>query len=1727
MESLSPQVVSSAKLPILNPNEFDLLKMRIEHYFLITDYSLWEARGTLLMALPDKHQLKFNIHKDAKSLMEAIEKRFGGNKETKKVQKTLLKQQYKNFTGSCFESLDQIHDRLQKLIIQLEILGESLSQEDINLKFLRSLPTEWRTHTLIWRNKTDLEDQSLDDMFNNLKIYEAKVKSSSSTSHTTQNIDFVSSQNTNNTNESVSVVTSVFAASIKVPVSALPNVDNLSDVVIYSFFTRQSNNSQLGNDDYESKKVSSEDWKESRIQWNHFYREDEEPINYALMAFTSSSSSSSDNEVAPYSKACSKAYATLQSYYDKLTNDLRKSQFDVLSYKTGLESIEARIVVYQHNENVFEEDIKLLKLDVMLRDNALVELRKKFEIAKQERDELKLKQENFQTSSKNLILSQMNIYAPKPDLVFRDAPTASETIHTILNVEPSPTKPNKDLSQSNIPSAPIIEDWVSDLKDESEGEHMPTQKAPSFVQPSEHVKNPRPSVKPPVRNYAMRGTHQHYARMTHPHSHRHVVPTTVLTKSRLVPLTAARPVPIAVSQTKVQNQRPTKHGVNKAHSPIRRPINRITSPKNSNFHQKVTTVKTTQGNPQHALTDKGVIDSGCSRHMIGNISYLSNFDEINSGYVAFGGNPKGDKITGKGKIRTGKLDFDDVYFVKELKINLFSVSQMCDKKNNVLFTDIKCIVLSSDFKMPNENHVLLRVPKEYNMYNVDLKNIVSLGDLTSLFAKATLDESNLWHRRLGHIYFKTINKLVKGNLVRGLPSKVFKNNYTCVACKKGKQHRASCKSKLINSVSQPLQSDAGPSNNDVSLNFELGGKSLYVDPSQYPDDPDMPALEDITYSDDKEDVSAEADFSNLETTITVSPISITRVHKDHPVTQIIGDLSLAPQTRIARIEAIRLFLAYVSFLGFMVYQMDVKSAFLYGTIEEEVYVCQPTGFEDPGYPDKVYKMVKALYELHQAPRAWYETLTNYLLKNGFQRGKIDQTLFIKKQKGDILLVQVYVDDIIFRSTNKDLCKASEKLMKDKFQMTSTPIDIEKPLLKDPDGEDVDVHTYRSMIGSLMYLTSSRPDIMFVVCTCSCFQITPKALHLHSVKWIFSDYAGASVDRKSTKGGCKFLGCRLISWQCEKQTVVATLSTEAKYVADASCCAQVLWIQNQLLDYGVQALIDRKKVIITEDSIRKTIRLDDADSVDCHPNEEIFAELVKMGYEKPSTKLTFCRKFNFSKYIFDSLVRNVDSPSKFYMYPRFKQLIINAQIADMSSHNTKYTSPAITQKVFTNIRRVGKGFSGVDTPLFDGMLVTQQAQDVEDAKDEDDVNEVSANPTSPSPTPTTSPPPPQPKHIPSPPRADTAQTSPPRQHQPSQTAKISMTLLNTLLETCATLTKQVANLEQDKKVGTSQRVESSIDTFMDDQEDASKQGGIAELDADEDVTLEEVDTKVTKDADVQGRLEESQAKVYHMDLEHADKVLSMQETNKAEPAEVEEVIEVVTAAKLMIEVVTTAAPTITAALVPKASAPRRRRGAIIHDPEEAATASVKQVKRKERQDNTVMRYQALKRKPVTEGQERKNMTVYLKNMDGFKMHFFKEELKIHLQIIPNDENDVYTEATHLALKLVQERFKSSKPKNFSNDFLLSTFKIMFDKPNVEASIWRDQRGRYGLAKVKSWKLFESCRVHIITFITPQMILLVERKYPLTRFTLEQMLNNVRLEVEEESEMSLELLRLMRR
>nr|GEX34796.1 putative ribonuclease H-like domain-containing protein [Tanacetum cinerariifolium] len=688
--------------------------------------------------------------------MEAIKKRFRGNTETKKVQKTLLKQQHENFTGSHSESLYQIHDRLQKL-----------------------------THTLIWRNKADLEEQSLDDLFNSLKIYKAKVKHSSSTGTTTQNLAFVSSSNTDSTTESVSAAANISVVCAKMLVSSLPNVDSLSNAVILSFFASQSTSPRLDNKDL--KQIDVDDLEEMDLRWQmamltmrarrflqktgrnlgangptsmgfnmskvecynyhmkgHFAREckspkdsrrnEEEPANYALMPF-SYSSSSSDNDVP----SCSKVYAQLHSQYDKLTDDFRKSQFDVISYQTG------------------------------------------------------------------------TFMPPKPDLVFNTAPTAVETDHPAFNVQLSLTKPEQAL-QSVQTSILAATPKLASLKPASSGKRK-NRKACFVCKSVDHLikdcdYHAKKMAQPKQRNHAHRGTHKQYAPMTHTNPQKHMVPAAVLTQFKPISITAVRPVSAVVPKIKVTRPRHANPIVTKSKSPSRRHLTRSPSPMTSNSPPRVTAVKAPlvsaaqgmQGKWEwipkcpildhisrtisasmtlkrfdyndalgRSKSDKGVIDSGCSRHMTGNMSYLSDFKELNSGYVAFGGNPKCGKISGKRKIKTSKLDFDDVYFVKELKFNLFSVSQM-----------------------------------ENNMYNVNLKNIVPSRDLTCLFAKATIDESNLWHRRLEHINCKTINKLVKGNLVRGLSSKVFENDNTCVACKKGKQHKASCKTKPDSSVDQPL-----------------------------------------------------------------------------------------------------------------------------------------------------------------------------------------------------------------------------------------------------------------------------------------------------------------------------------------------------------------------------------------------------------------------------------------------------------------------------------------------------------------------------------------------------------------------------------------------------------------------------------------------------------------------------------------------------------------------------------------------------------------------------------------------------------------------------------------------------------------------------------------------------------------------------------------------------------
>ncbi|GJW54314.1 putative ribonuclease H-like domain-containing protein [Tanacetum coccineum] len=1061
-----------------------------------------------------------------------------------------------------------------------------------------------------------------------------------------------------------------------------------------------------------------------------------------------------------------------------------------------------------------------------------------------------------------------------------------------------------------------------------------------------------------------------------------------------VPINAARKVNTV--KPIVNNARP-KAGFHKSDSPFRNSFNRTTTLRTNFLKQKVNTAEVnavsavkgkreTADYPQRALQNKGIVDSGCSRHMTGNKAYLAEYQDFNGGPVAFGGS-KG-YITGKGKIKTGKLDFEDVCFMKELQhFNLFSVSQMCDKKNKVLFTDSECLVLSPEFKLPDENQVLLRIPRQNNMYSFNLENIVPSGGLACLIAKATIDESNKWHRGLGHnlrtgILLNSVGqKGSRGNTV--MPE--LHNKMELLKERTGHILEAALNYFVLPYGLLYLQPTAQmqkmelkdfkrqeqDANDELKLSVSTAspyGRLSFTDLTNTDqDDSEIPTLEGI-YNNPTDgiftnasydDEGAVANFTNLKTIVNVSPIPTSRINSIHPLTQILRDPKSAVQTRskvnkssrahafvsyiqkqrrnnhkdfqhclfacflsqiepkkisealedeswvdamqeellqfkiqkvwilvdlpygkkaigtkwvyrnkqdergvvvrnkarlvaqghrqeegidydevfapVARIEAIRIFLAFASYMGFIVYQMDVKSAFLYGTIDEEVYVSQPPGFVDPKFPKKVYKVVKALYGLHQAPRAWYATLSTFLLKSGYRRGTIDKTLFIKKDKNDIMLVQVYVDDIIFGSTKRSWCDEFEALMKSRFQMSSmgeltfflglqvkqkedgifisqdkyvaeilkkfdfasvktanTLIETQKPLTKDEEAADVDVHLYRSMIGSLMYLTASRPDIMYLKGKPKLGLWYPKVSSFDLEAYSDSDYARANLDRLRATYGAEFVSAASLvntarptlraaslantarsthistsrqSWCCQAKLVLSGIKVGAarqKFVLLVTVTAVV---NNEK---QIHATVDSKAVVVTEASIRNSLLLHDVDGTACLTNEAIFQNLALMGYEGELNKLTsqkshfslqwkylihtilhslsskstswnefstniasvvIClatnQKFNFSKLIFDGMLRNLDtSKKKFLMYPRFLMVFLNNRIELGEPFNDVYVTPAHTQKVFSNMSRKGVKFSGKVTPLFDFMLVPHQAPK----------GEGSEQPTEPQPTP---------------------------------------------------------------------------------------------------------------------------------------------------------------------------------------------------------------------------------------------------------------------------------------------------------------------------------------------------------------------------------------------------------
>nr|GEU63714.1 ribonuclease H-like domain-containing protein [Tanacetum cinerariifolium] len=1095
--------------------------MKLLLLILKTKWVELKAGSTLLIASPNEHQLKFNTYKNAKSLMQAIKNRYGGNAATKKTQKNLLKQQYENFVASSTE------------------------------KFLRSLSQEWTMHTIVRRNKPEIETLSLDDLFNNLKTYESE------------------GVNTANTQGAADSSTTV---------------ENVSDAVIYSFFASQLSIPHLDNEDIQQ--THPNDLKDIDLRWNiamltirarRFLKNtgrkldmankerigfdksksdqaEDGPTNFALMAYSLTSLHSSTNsKVSNDSNCCSyclKCVKDLKEQNKQLVKDLRTARVSVVSYKTGLESVEARLLVFKKNESVYMEDIKLLKCDIYIRDLDITELKRKLELATKEKDKVQLTVQTFENLSKSLsklldsrILDKCktglgyNVVPPfytgnfmplKPNLVY---PSLDDFVDESVSesvVKNPIVDSNKRKTIRRENGAPIIKDWVSESKEEDE----PTPD--TYRSPRRNKRNWNQQM-----SQKLGSDFEMFNKACH----------------------------VCGSFDHLKNDCKNWYNNERFVKPV------------WNYNQR--------GNPQQGLKDKGVIDSGCSRHMIENRSYLTDYKEIDGGFVAFGGNSKRGKITGKGKIRTGKLDFEDVYFIKELKFNLLSVSQMCDKKNSVLFTDNACVVLSPDFKLTDESRVLLKVPRKDNMYSVDLKNVVPQGGLTCLFAKATLEESNLWHRRLRHGIKRefSVARTPQQNIVAErknrtqidvaktmladlkLPTTFWAEaiNTACYVQNRVlviKPHNKTpyelfLGRKLALSFMRPFRCPVIILNTIDHLGKLIGkadeGENQKKD-SEDPRNEDSEAL--IT---EEPRVNQEKDSVNSTNRVNVVNAASNEVNavgskwvfrkkldekgivirnKERLVAQghtqeegIDYDEVFAP---VARIEAIRLFLAYASFKHFVVYQMDVKSTFLYRKIEEDVYVCQPLGFKDPDFPNKVYKVENALYGLHQAPRA-------------------------------------------------------------------------------------------------------------------------------------CDYAGASLDRKSTTGGWEvnYANMQGIIQNDDWNEVEQLLRIELRLTLSEGFEQIIDFLNVNPIKYAltIHAKVDRKKAIISEATIKRDLKFKDEGGIDCLSNKVIFEQLTLMSSTMDSAIICLAtnQKFNFSKYIFEKIV--VDEAVNEEMYDSLERATTTATSLD--------------------------------------------------------------------------------------------------------------------------------------------------------------------------------------------------------------------------------------------------------------------------------------------------------------------------------------------------------------------------------------------------------------------------------------------------------------------------------
>nr|GEV39796.1 hypothetical protein [Tanacetum cinerariifolium] len=1286
-----------------------------------------KARSTLLMALPNEHQLKFNSYKDAKTLMQAIKNRFGGNIATKKTQKNLLKQQYENFAASNTKVIEQTYKRIQKLISQLKM--------------------------------HEIKALSLDDLFNNLKDYESEVMRTSSSTINSHNVAFLSSSSTNSTTRAVNTASTQGAA------DSSTTVENLSDAVIYSFFTSQSSIPQLDNKDLQQ--IHLDDLEEMDLMWN-----------IAMLTM--------------------RARRFLKNTRRKL-DMANKERIGV--NKSIVECFNC------HKREHFARECRAPRNQDSRNRESIIRTVPDWVSKSKEEDEPKV-----QTVKPNF-----------SKIEFVKAKTNRKHVEEIRQDTYRIPRGNK-------------RNWNQQMSQKLESDFQMFNKACHACGSFDHLKNDcnnwynKGIFAKPVWNNVQRVNKHNFSKLTHSSSKRNMVPRTVLTRSGLISLNTARPVNTVQPRKAVNNAGPIKNVINNAYSTSRRPINNKKISKNSKINQKVNTARPKVNtarpkvNTARPKADKGVFDSGCSRHMTGNRSYLTDYKEIDRGFVAFGGNSKGGKIAGKDFKLT---DESHVLLKVSRKDNMYSVdlknvvpqgegkatqsfltpqqNGVAEKNNRTLIEAARTMLANS--KLPTtfwseavntacyvQNRVLVIKPHNKTPYEIFLGYSTNSKTFRVFNSRTRIMEENL------HVKFSASTPNIEGSgpkwlfdidaLTKSVNYKpVVTENQSNVSAdilfssslkdslgdgykpsweeeKKDAKDLGNKDSEVLNTEDPRVNQEKDSVNstnrvNDVSLTVNVArnevnavGRKSRIELS---DDPNTSELEDISiFKDLNEDVfGAEADLNNLESTFQVGPIPITRIHKDHPIQQVIGDLHLAPQTKrmsknleahslvstvdqrtnhkyftgsvlisslvllfstmkmtcvsdedldigivirnkarlvaqghtqeegidydevfapVARIEAIRLFLAYASFKDFVVYQMDVKSAFLYGRIKEDVYVFQPLGFEDPDFPDKFYKEEKALYGLHQALRACQDKYVNEILnKFGFSDVKT----------------------------------------------ASTPIETHKTLLKDEKGEDVDKKLYGSMIGSLMYLTSSRPDIMFAtgihidnestICIVKNLVFYLKTKHIEIRHHFIRDSNKKKLIQMikiHTDNNVADLLTKAFDFhhQSSKPITMSTLnfaevhnmiaflskpteSVEFEQIIDLlnahpikyalivnltiyTSCVEQFWatatVKNINGEAQLHAKVDEKKAVISEASIKRDLRFGDEGGIDCLPNETIFEQLLLI-----STKTTAWNKFS-------STIASGSKPlvPKFYAWSRDQ----GARVVTKEG----YRSAPLTQRMGSNI-----------------------------------------------------------------------------------------------------------------------------------------------------------------------------------------------------------------------------------------------------------------------------------------------------------------------------------------------------------------------------------------------------------------------------------------------------------